>query len=153
MPTWVALTEADVKQRLSSTEFDSVKATALATGLTNAITEALAEVTHEVRGYVRACSSNQIEEGAYIPPELVSAARDRLAYILALRLPTAQLLNDNRVEANKAAIALLEKVAACEFGISAPTTPTDDTENAGGCAGGQVRIPMRTDNPDSDYSA
>jgi len=150
--SWLTLAESDVKQRLSATEFDAVKASALATGLTNAITEALTEITNEVRGYVAACNANQLETGAKIPPECLSAARDRLAYVLSLRLPTALPLNDHRVEANKAAIEFLKDVAACKVGVEEPTNPVGGaSEFFGGLAGGQTRIAMRSDDQDSDY--
>lgn len=120
--SWLTITEANVLSKLSAPELAAMKTAALASGQANPLTEAIADVVREVRGYVAACSGNTLGEGDTIPDELLGAAINRIRYELATRLPVASLLTDARKEANRDAVALFGRVAACTFRIIPPTT-------------------------------
>lgn len=127
---WVSLAETDVIAKLSGPEIAAMKTAALQSGQANPLTEILGQVTREVRGYVKACASNQLGSGATIPDELEGAAVARVRFELATRLPVSSLLTEDRKEANRQAVRLLEQVAACKFTLEQPATVSTE-ESAG----------------------
>lgn len=127
---WITLAEADIVTKLSGPETTALKTAALKLEQTDPLAEILTQITREIRGYVSACTDNTLGEGPTIPDELLSAAISRVRFELATRLPAPSLLDENRKEANRQAIALLQQVAACKFRLVQPESAS--TEVVGG---------------------
>lgn len=123
---WVTLVVGDVKAKLAGAEVTALQTAALAAGQSDPVVEIIAEVTNEVRGYVAACARNTLGSGATIPDKLKSAALAMIRYRSATRLPVKSFLTEERVNENKAALRLLEQVAACQFAIDEPTTASSE---------------------------
>jgi phage gp36-like protein len=126
---WIALTAEDVARRLAAAELVALK-TAAKSGSQDGdeiLAEAIADVTTEVRGYVGACKSNTLGEGATIPDELKSAALALVRDYLFTRLPGLKALNDEaRQKEVERAVAKLKDVANCKLAIVPPATEAED---------------------------
>lgn len=129
---WITITEDDVVTKLSGPENSALKTAALKSAQTNPLTEVIEQIVLEVRGHVAACERNTLGAGATIPDELLGAAINRIRFELATRLPVSSLLNEDRKEANRQAIALLQRVAECKFLVVQPEEAAED--QAGGPA-------------------
>ncbi len=129
--SWIALTETNVRTKLSGPEISALKAAALSAGQSDPLVDVVSQVVREIRGYVAACDRNELGDGATIPDELEGAAISRIRFELATRLPVASLLTEDRRSANTNAISLLKEVAACRFLIVRPATASVD-QAAGG---------------------
>jgi len=127
---WIYVSESDVLTRLSGPEAAAMKTAALQTGQANPLPEVITQVVREVRGYVKACARNTLGDGETIPDEILGAAINRIRYDLATRLPVPSLLTEARLEANRAAIALLRDVAACRFTLEQPATASAEISAA-----------------------
>lgn len=123
---WITITTDDVKTRLSGPELTALQTVALSDGQSDPLPEIVSQVVDECRGYVAACASNTLGDGETIPEKLLGAALAMIRYRLATRLPTKRLLTDERVDENKGAVRLLERVADCKFAIEEPETPEAD---------------------------
>ncbi|MDD2763483.1 MAG: hypothetical protein PHE83_05855 [Opitutaceae bacterium] len=129
--SWIALTETNVRTKLSGPELSALKTAALASGQTDPLPDIISQIVKEVRGYVAACARNKLGDGATIPDELEGAAISRIRFELATRLPIASLLTEDRRTANANALSLLRDVAVCRFLIVQPVTAAAD-QAAGG---------------------
>lgn len=127
---WITLAEADVLTKLAAPELAAMKTAALGAGQANPLPEVITQVVREVRGYVAACDRNRLGEGATIPDELLGAAISRIRFELATRLPVASLLTDARREANRDALTLLSRVAACTFVLEQPAAVSPEVSAA-----------------------
>ncbi len=119
---WSSITAAQVKTRLTGAELAACQTAALAAGQTDPLPEIVTQVVDEVRGYIAGCRENTLGADGTLPSKLQSAALAIIRYRLATRLPVKSLLTEERVEENKAAIRLLEQVAACKFSIEDPNS-------------------------------
>jgi hypothetical protein len=128
---WITITEADLLTKVSGPELEAVRAAALADGQADPVQPAITQVTREVRGYVAACASNQLGEGATIPDELLEAALSLLVIRFLSRAAGLSIdgENDPRMKAAEQAKTLLRDVAACRFAIAQPATVS--TEEVG----------------------
>ena len=122
--SWNALTEADVLTVLAGPELEAIRAAALKAEQVDPVQPVIDEVTSLVRGYIAGCSSNQLGPDGTIPDKLQRPALD----IIAVNIPARvrQKTTDDRNQAKKEAIRLLERVADCKFHIEAPATPTEE---------------------------
>lgn len=133
---WITVTEAHLQQAISGPELDAFRAAALASGQTDPVTGIVAEITQEIRGYVAACTRNQLGPSGTIPDELLHA-------FLSLFVPRFQSRaggvvidpNGQREREVSAARQLLGQVASCKFAIVQPVAP--DTSST---VGGSVQV-------------
>jgi phage gp36-like protein len=123
---WTTLTAADVKTKLTGPEVSAVQTAALASGQSDPLVEIVEQVVDEVRGYIAAGGYN-LGDGTTVPSKLVSATLSIIRYRLATRLPVKTLLTTDRVEENKEAIRLLERVADGKFVVEEPTTVSTES--------------------------
>lgn len=117
---WKAITETEVRTRLTGPEMTALKSAALAEGQTDPLPEIISQVTGEVRGYIAACPSNRLGPAGTLPPQLEGAALSLIRYRLATRLPTDRLLTDARKRDQEQAVQLCRDVAACRFMVERP---------------------------------
>jgi hypothetical protein len=111
MSDWVVITESDLLTRVSGAELSSLRAAALADGQADPVAQTIEIVTNEILGYLpRSVTPSAANT---IPSRLLSAALDRVAWLLMSR-PGAMIIdtNDARKDANTAAIKLFESVAS-----------------------------------------
>ena len=120
--SWSAITATEVKTRLTGAELTALQTVALASGQTDPLVEIIEQVVDEVRGYISANTSNTLGASGTVPSKLISAALAIIRYRLCTRLPVKSLLTEDRVKENKAAIRLLEQVAAGKFAIEDPNS-------------------------------
>lgn len=125
---WILLDESKVERSLTGAELDAVRELALSEGQPDPLPGTIAAVTKTVRGYVNAHKPNNLGAGMTIPDELESAAISLIRYHLCTRLPNA-LLDEDRREEYRNAIALLRDVAAGRFDIVQPEDITDEPTN------------------------
>lgn len=123
---WISITEDDVKTRLSGPELSAFKSAALASGQGSPLPDIINQVVNEMRGYIAACESNQLGAGTTIPDKLLGATLAMIRYRLATRLPVASLLDENRINENREALRLMERVAACSFRLEEPDSISDE---------------------------
>ena len=127
---WTTLSATDVKTKLSGPEVSAVQTAALASGQSDPLVEIVEQVVDEVRGYI-AAGGYTLGNGTTVPSKLVSATLAIIRYRLATRLPVKSLLTTDRVEENKEAIRLLERVADGKFMVEEPTTASTETSGSG----------------------
>lgn len=127
---WIVITEADVITKLSGPEKAAMNSAALQPLQIPPLPEVIEQVVKEIRGYVAACARNTLGDGLTIPDELLGTAITRIRFELATRLPVPSLLTEDRRRANEAAITLLRDVAACDFAIVSPETPSAEEVGA-----------------------
>ena len=118
--SWIAITTEDLLGKLTAPEMAAVKTVALDPSQQDPVPDAIDRVTKEVRGYVAACIKNKVGPIGTIPDELVDAAMAMCVVRVCLRLPTKVVLTEGRLEANRQAIRLLERTAACQFELEQP---------------------------------
>ena len=123
---WAAIAESDVIVHISGAELTALRAAALQAGQADPVAPSISQVTELVRGYVAACDENTLGDAGKIPTRLLSAACDLVVCEIISRVPGYDL-DDERQEKKKAAIRLLEQVAACKFAIDDPDTGADPT--------------------------
>jgi hypothetical protein len=125
---WRAITETDLLQRISGDELEALRASALDDDQTDPVAEHISQTTELVRGYIAACSRNELGADGTIPERLIRAACDLLVVDVSSRSAGLLIdLNDTRKAARDAAIRLLEQVAACRFAIEQPDDAGDDS--------------------------
>ena len=127
---WTTLTATDVKTKLTGAEVTACQTAALASGQTDPLVEIVEQVVDEVRGYI-AAGGFTLGDGTTVPSKLVSATLAIIRYRLATRLPVKTLLTTERVEENKEAIRLLERVSDGKFVVEEPTTASSEALSAG----------------------
>jgi phage gp36-like protein len=127
---WISITTSDVQTRLTGPELSATQQVALASGQTNPLPEIIEQVVDEIRGYIAAYGGNTLGSGTTIPQKLLGAALAMIRYRLATRLPVRSLLTQERVDENREAIRLLERVADGGFRIEEPTEADTETHAA-----------------------
>jgi hypothetical protein len=123
--SWITITEADVKNRLNSAEWQAVNSRALVAGMNSPVDDVIADVTAEVRRKVASCRHNRLStDDAMIPAGLKSQAL-ALIVVELLRRYGSHLLKetDPRLAAEKAARTDLDRVADCQDAVELPETP------------------------------
>lgn len=124
---WVSLTADDLLRSLTGPERTAVQRAATEPGQADPLETILADVVKEVRGYVAAYNGNTLGEGDTIPDELRGAAVARARFEAFTRLPVGRsLLTEDRVEANRSAVAVLRDVAAGRFRLVQPSTASTE---------------------------
>lgn len=118
--SWITLTTDDLNRSLAGPEKAALRTVAVE-GADDPLETIIAEVINEVRGYVAGNRANTLGAGATIPDKLKSAALARIRFEAFSRLPVGRsLLTEDRVEANRSAIRLLERVSEGKFAIEEP---------------------------------
>lgn len=130
---WRAITEADLLQRISGDELEALRAAALGTTQEDPVASHIDQTTELVRGYIGACSQNTLGPEGTLPERLILPACDLLVVDVGSRVAGMLIdLNETRKEARKAAVRLLENVAACRFAIEKPETAGEDSPSPPG---------------------
>jgi hypothetical protein len=141
--SWTTITVATLKSRNAGAEVTALSESALADDQPDPVPEIIAMVVNEVRGYISAAGIT-LQAGETVPGRLVLAAINRIRYEAATRLPGGAMLDDDRRESNRAAVSLLESVAAKRFAVEEASTA--DSESTARSDGGisVVAKPTRT---------
>ena len=135
MGNWIQITPEAIEAKLSGPELNAIRTVAKAPDQEDPVPEAIERVVAEVRGYVAACRENRTSSNVQeIPANLQDAALAMIRYRIASRLPAKSFMTDERVDANRQAIALLKDVAACRFRIPLPDDVSDDQFGGTGVA-------------------
>lgn len=131
--SWRAITEADVLTQISGDELAAVRAAALQALQADPLAPTITQVTKEVRGFVAGCSRNVLDaDGAKIPDELIGFAVAMIVPRLMARVAGLSIDKDEvRRGAQKDALAVMGKVASCDFAIEQTDTPTTAVVNTG----------------------
>lgn len=119
---WINLTETDLEQLMAGAEYTAAKTAALGLGQPDPLPDAVTDAIQQVRGRIMACQFNYLGDPAFgelIPTELRRATLNLARYFACTRLPGG-LLNAERTAEYKAALALLDKVAMCDFRMEMP---------------------------------
>ena len=128
---WTAIVEADVQTRMTDTELAKYNSIGLASGQTagDVLTAVVSDVIDLIRGYIKGCPRNGIDSVAgTLPTVLHSPALDIIIVELMKRVGGAITdVSDVRIAAYNSAIAFMDKVSDCRFGIPKPVTETADT--------------------------
>lgn len=122
---WVTITEANLLTRISGPELSAIRAAALGAGQADPVAETIKNTVMYVRGRVAACKQNTLGAGQTIPEELMQQA---LALIVVAFMDRAAGLmidaNGQRKRDAERAEEILKDVAACEFAVEQPATPS-----------------------------
>ena len=128
---WTAIVEADVQTRMTDTELAKYNSIGLASGQTagDVLTAVVSDVIDLIRGYLKGCPRNGIDSVAgTLPTVLHSPALDIIIVELMKRVGGAVTdVSDVRIAAYNSAIAFMDKVSDCRFGIPKPTTESAET--------------------------
>ena len=128
---WRAITEDDLKQRISGDELAAIREAALAESQADPVAGHISQVTDFVRGYIAANSANTLGTEGTLPERLIRPACDILVVDFFSRVAGMLIdLNDTRQKARDAAVRLLEHVAAGSYAIEQPTTASTEEEAA-----------------------
>jgi hypothetical protein len=124
---WRAVTENDIKTRLSGAELSGYRSAALAAGQSDPVQPTIDLVTELVRGYVGACGKNTLGAVGTLPEKLIGVALDLIVVEIPKRC-AGQLLDPKglRKEAADRAYTVLRDVAGCRFQIDAPVIQTTE---------------------------
>ena len=131
---WTAIFTADIQTRMTNTELSKYNAIGLASSQTSGemMQDVATDVTELIRGFIKACPRNglaPLADGAYpLPSVLHSPALDIIVVELMKRVGGVVTdVSDVRVAAYNSAMALMDKIADCRFGIPKPVTESTDT--------------------------
>lgn len=130
--SWRALTESDLLTQLSQTELDTFREVARDGTSDDPVAPVLEQVTDEVRGYIRACPQNSLGLDGTLPDSLIRSAV-ALAIMQIMSRAAGQIMDPDDERQGRAddAVALLNRVADCKFGIEHPTTIETGESSAG----------------------
>jgi hypothetical protein len=149
--SWSTLTVAQV---LAEGGFSAPEKTALdaqAGASAGTLADTLTNVIQTVRGVVTATGATAGAAGT-VPDSLRMDIVALVRWRWLIAFPSLRALQtEERKQAAERAEERLDEVAAGDRAVEAADPATQST--VAGCAGGQVRLPMRTDNQDKDYSA
>ena len=146
---WSTIAEADVQTRMTDTELAKYNSIGLASGQTasDVLTAVVSDVIELVRGYIKGCPRNGIDSTAStLPSVLHSPALDIIIVELMKRVGGAVTdVSDVRIAAYNSAMAFMDKVSACRFGIPKPTTEAPESffDDRGGY-GYDQQLPIAT---------
>ena len=144
---WRAVTDTDIKSKLSSEELAQIRASAEAG--TDPVADSVRIITDKVRGFVAANSRNVMGPEGTIPERLIDAAVALLVVDVYGR--TAGLLidlSDTRKKAAESATSLLRDAARGLFAVELPAdTPAagEDAKSASAEVVTQSASPLRRD--------
>lgn len=118
---WVAITTADVLNRMSDDERYSYE-NAGGNADNNRLTGIIAQVTGLVRGKVAACHENiaKMGDAGTIPDELLWAAVTIIRQSLVSSTPVLDSEKDGRTKELENSWDMLDQVASCKLRINAP---------------------------------
>lgn len=137
--SWISITEAYVRTRLSGPELTALKSAALAAGQTNPLTDIVSKTVAEWRGKLR--RYHTLGDGETIPDELEIHVLSMIRYRMITRLPGMKaLLDDARVDEWEKANYALNNLD--EYVFEAPTTEDTSTSSSSG---------PRIEAPDRDF--
>ncbi len=124
---WRALTEDDLKTKLSGVELSIYRSVVLAAGQADPIQPLLTMITDKVRGYIGNCQRNTLGPEGTLPDKLISSAID-MAVIEVMGRAAGKVTDPHEVrkEAMRTAIQLMRDVARCEFAVEKPDVNTDE---------------------------
>jgi hypothetical protein len=131
--SWITITDAQILGKSAGAEVEAARSAALATGQADPVPGIVAQIVREVRGYVAGCDKNTLGPEGTIPDELLGAALNRIRFECATRLPGGALLDEDRRQSNRDALAMLRDAAACRLALAQPATATTE-QIAGGNA-------------------
>ena len=146
---WSTIAEADVETRMTDTELAKYNSIGLASGQTasDVLTAVVSDVIELVRGYIKGCPRNGIDSTAStLPSVLHSPALDIIIVELMKRVGGAVTdVSDVRIAAYNSAMAFMDKVSDCRFGIPKPTTEATESffDDRGGY-GYDQQLPIAT---------
>jgi hypothetical protein len=146
---WSTIAEADVQTRMTDTELAKYNSIGLASGQTasDVLTAVVSDVIELVRGYIKGCPRNGIDSTAStLPSVLHSPALDIIIVELMKRVGGAVTdVSDVRIAAYNSAMAFMDKVSDCRFGIPKPTTEATESffDDRGGY-GYDQQLPIAT---------
>ena len=146
---WSTIAEADVQTRMTDTELAKYNSIGLASGQTasDVLTAVVSDVIALVRGYIKGCPRNGIDSTAStLPSVLHSPALDIIIVELMKRVGGAVTdVSDVRIAAYNSAMAFMDKVSDCRFGIPKPTTEATESffDDRGGY-GYDQQLPIAT---------
>ena len=127
--SWTTITVETLKTRNAGAEVTALQESAIADGQADPVVEIIQQVVDEVRGYIDAGGLSLGVEGT-VPRRLVLAVINRIRYEAATRLPGGALLDDDRREANRQAVALMQRVADGKFFVEAPAVESEEVSGA-----------------------
>jgi hypothetical protein len=126
---WRSITEADLLQRISADELESIREAALGDDQGDPIATHLSQVADYVRGYIAANAANTLGAAGTIPERLIVPACDYALVNVFSRLSGMLLdANDTRKRASDAAIRLFERVADGHYAVEQPTEAGTEVE-------------------------
>ena len=126
---WREMTEADLLQRISGAELETMRETLLGDTQGDPVAAQIQLTTDLVRGFVAACRENTLGAAGTLPPSLILLAAD--ICIVDLNTRAGGVLVDDskqRAKARDTAIDILRNdVATCRFSVEDPATGTHAT--------------------------
>ncbi len=134
---------------MTDTELAKYNSIGLASGQTasDVLTAVVSDVIELVRGYIKGCPRNGIDSTAStLPSVLHSPALDIIIVELMKRVGGAVTdVSDVRIAAYNSAMAFMDKVSDCRFGIPKPTTEATESffDDRGGY-GYDQQLPIAT---------
>lgn len=130
---WVAITSADIEDRMAQDEIEAIEETGGGTG--DRMTGVIAQVVSLVRGKVSACDKNTLGASGTIPEECKYAACTLVRHALRAGLPSyTESETEMRRDEYNDATAYLNSVAACEVRLE--EEGGEVSGSATGCYGG-----------------
>lgn len=131
---WTAIVAADVQTRMTDTELIKYDSIGLGTGQSSGglLLDIINDVSELVRGFIKACPRNglaHVADGSpsSLPSVLHSPALDIIVVELMKRVGGVVTdVSDVRVAAYNSAMALMDKVGDCRFGIPKPATESTE---------------------------
>ena len=132
---WTAIVAADVQTRMTDTELIKYDSIGLASGQSSGVLlhDIINDVSELIRGFIKACPRNGLAHVAddfasSLPSVLHSPALDIIVVELMKRVGGVVTdVSDVRVAAYNSAMALMDKIADCRFGIPKPVTESTNT--------------------------
>lgn len=120
--SWTTITEADLKDAKVASLIDAFKTAALGVGQANPVPGVIANVVARIRAEIAGCARNTLDaDASKIPADIKSLACRMIVRECQsrLRLP----LKDDEREEQRNDIRYLERIAACEVPVAAPSNP------------------------------
>lgn len=127
---WITISENHLLTALSGVELAGFREAALDEQQPDPVQPTIDQVTDLVRGYVGGWKQNTLGPSGTIPQKLLAPAVD----IIVARIPgrVGKSPKKGRDDALKAAIELLEQVAAGKFDIEEPVEKSEEQPSGGG---------------------
>ena len=131
MSTWIIITADQLNDYSVAAKVNALRTAALKAGQADPFDAVMPDVVAAVRMQIQSCASNQVSATANsIPPELKSHVCWLIIQAMQARLPGLKL-SDEEKDMVKKADRYMEKVASCEYKVSAPEEASDEVVQAG----------------------